>query len=39
VNQTATWTYSFANTAVLEAGTYGGVNTNNSRVTYTASLP
>jgi len=39
VNQTATWTYSFANSNVIEAGTYGGVNTNNSRVTYTASLP
>jgi hypothetical protein len=39
VNQTATWTYSYANSNVVEAGTYGGVNTNNSRVTYTASLP
>lgn len=39
VNQTATWTYSYANTDVIEAGTYGGVNTNNSRVTYTAALP
>lgn len=39
VNQTATWTYSYANSAVIESGTYGGVNTNNSRVTYTASLP
>jgi hypothetical protein len=39
VNQTATWTYSYLNSAVIEAGTYGGVNTNNSRVTYTASLP
>lgn len=39
VNQTATWTYSYANSNVIEAGTYGGVNTNNSRVTYTASLP
>jgi hypothetical protein len=39
VNQTATWTYSYANASVIEAGTYGGVNTNNSRVTYTASLP
>lgn len=39
VNQTATWTYSYANSAVIESGTYGGVNANNSRVTYTASLP
>lgn len=39
VSQTATWTYGYANSAVIESGTYGGVNVNNSRVTYTASLP
>ncbi len=39
VNQDARWTYSYANTALVPAGTYGGVNTNNGRVTYTASLP
>lgn len=39
VAQTATWTYSYANSTVIESGTYGGVNANNSRVTYTASLP
>lgn len=39
VNQTATWTYRYANTDVIEAGTYGGIDTNNSRVTYTASQP
>lgn len=39
VNQTATWTYSYENDNVIEAGTYGGVNVNNGRVTYTASLP
>lgn len=35
----AVWTYSYANTAVVAPGTYGGVNTNNGRVTYTASMP
>lgn len=39
VNQTATWTYSYANTVTPAAGTYGGAGTNNGRVTYTASLP
>jgi len=39
VNRDAKWTFSFLNTAVVPAGTYGGVNTNNSRVTYTASMP
>jgi hypothetical protein len=37
-NRTANWTYSYANSAVVPAGTYGGVNTNNGRVTYTASM-
>jgi len=35
----AKWTYSYANSAVVPAGTYGGINTNNSRVTYTATMP
>lgn len=39
VNQDARWTYAYRNTAVVPAGTYGGVNANNSRVTYTATLP
>ena len=39
VQQDAKWTYSYANTVTPPAGTYGGVNTNSSRVTYTASLP
>ena len=39
VNQDARWTYAYANSAVVAAGTYGGVNTNNGRVLYTASLP
>jgi hypothetical protein len=38
VNQDATWTYTYKNQNVVSAGTYGGVNTNNSRVTYTASI-
>lgn len=39
VNQGAQWTYSYLNTATPVGGTYGGVNTNNGRVTYTATLP
>ena len=38
-NQNAVWTYAYANTTVPEAGTYGGTNTRNGRVTYTASSP
>jgi hypothetical protein len=37
--QDAKWTYSYANAANVPAGTYGGVNVNNSRVTYTATMP
>ena len=37
--QDAKWTYSFANSTNVPAGTYGGVNANNSRVTYTATMP
>ena len=39
VNQDAKWTYKYANSAVVAPGTYGGINVNNSRVTYTAALP
>jgi hypothetical protein len=39
INRDAKWTYTYLNTAVAAPGTYGGVNTNNSRVTYTASVP
>ena len=39
VNQDAKWTYTYKNTIVAAPGTYGGINTNNSRVTYTASMP
>jgi hypothetical protein len=39
VLQEAKWTYSYQNTAVYAAGTYGGVAANNGRVTYTATMP
>ena len=38
-NQDASWTYSYLNSAVVASGTYGGVNVNGGRVTYTASMP
>jgi hypothetical protein len=38
-NQSANWSFTYANDAVVPAGTYGGANTNNSRVTYTAAMP
>lgn len=39
INRDARWTFAYANNNVIAPGTYGGVNTNNSRVTYTASMP
>ena len=39
VNRDARWNYTYANSAVVAPGTYGGVNVNNGRVTYTASMP
>ena len=39
LSRDAKWTYTYTNAAVVPPGTYGGVNTNNSRVTYTASMP
>jgi hypothetical protein len=39
IDEDAKWTFTYANSTVPPAGTYGGVNTNNSRVTYTASMP
>lgn len=39
VNRDARWTYTYANSAIVAPGTYGGVNVNNGRVTYTASMP
>lgn len=35
----AKWTYTYANNTFPPVGTYGGVGINNSRVTYTASVP
>lgn len=39
VNRDARWTFQYLNTAAAAPGTYGGANTNNGRVTYTASMP
>lgn len=39
VNRTADWTFAYSNTNFVAAATYGGVNVNNGRVVYTASLP
>lgn len=39
VSRDARWTYTYRNNAVVAPGTYGGVNANNGRVTYTASMP
>ncbi len=39
VNRTANWSYAYSNTNFVAAGSYGGVNINNGRVTYTATLP
>jgi len=39
INQDAKWTYAYANTTSPPAGTYGGVNVNNGRVVYTATMP
>ena len=36
---TESWTYTYDNTAVYPAGTYGGINTRGGRVTYTATAP
>lgn len=38
-NRTANWTYSYANAAVLAAGTYGGTPALGGRITYTATMP
>ncbi len=38
-NLTESWTYSYDNTAVYPEGTYGGINTQGGRVTYTAASP
>jgi len=38
-NLDARWTYSYRNQNIVAAGTYGGVNTQNGRVTYAVSMP
>jgi hypothetical protein len=35
----ARWTYTYANSNLVPAGTYGGVNVRNGRVVYTATMP
>jgi len=37
--QDAKWTFAYANAAMVPAGTFGGPNTNNGRVVYTATMP
>jgi hypothetical protein len=39
ITRDAKWTYTYLNANVVAPGTYGGTNANNSRVTYTASMP
>lgn len=38
-NLDAKWTFAYKNQNVVAAGTYGGVNTQNGRVTYAVSMP
>lgn len=38
-NLDARWTFTYQNQNVVPAGTYGGVNTQNGRVTYAVSMP
>lgn len=38
-NLDARWTFSYRNQNVVPAGTYGGVNAQNGRVTYAVSMP
>jgi hypothetical protein len=39
VRQEGRWDIAYANTGLPAAGTYGGANINNGRVTYTVSMP
>jgi hypothetical protein len=39
ISQDAKWTYAYANSVTVPAGTYGGTAALNGRVTYTASMP
>jgi hypothetical protein len=38
-NRNSTWTYTYDNSDIYPEGTYGGVNTQGGRVTYTAATP
>ncbi len=38
-DRSANWSFTYSNAAVVAAGTYGGINALNSRVTYTAAMP
>lgn len=38
VDRTANWSFAYSNTNIVAAGSYGGINVNNGRVTYTATL-
>lgn len=38
-NRSAVWTFAYLNQTIPSSGTYGGVNLNGSRVTYTATMP
>jgi len=39
INRTANWSFAYSNTNFVGSGSYGGINVNNGRVTYTAALP
>ena len=39
VRREGSWTFAYANTSVMPAGTYGDTVANNGRVTYTATAP
>lgn len=39
INADAKWTFAYNNAAAVPGGTYGGVNTQNGRVVYTATIP
>lgn len=39
INRDARWTFTYLNQTVAAPGVYGGSNSNNSRVTYTATMP
>jgi len=38
-NRSAVWSFAYLNQTIPSSGTYGGINLNGSRVTYTATMP